>query len=271
MRIALVQLTSGDEVASNIDAASEYIRAAAAAGARFISTPETTHLMEMNRQKVLEKASFEEDDAALSAFQALAAELGVWLHIGSLIIKIADDKLANRSFLISPTGKIAARYDKAHLFDVELGGGESYRESALYQPGDVSTVVDIDGMKVGLSVCYDLRFPYMYRALAQAGATVLLVPAAFTQPTGQAHWHVLLRARAIENGCFVLAAAQTGLHPTGRSTYGHSLAIDPWGHVIADAGEEAGYTVVDLDLAMIDKVRQKIPSLNHDRPVTIKA
>lgn len=270
MRIALVQLTSGNEVAPNTSIVCDYIRGAAAAGARFISTPETTHLMEMDRQEVLKKASFEEKDAGLAAFQSLAAELDVWLHIGSLIIKVADDKLANRSFLISPTGEITARYDKAHLFDVELGGGESYRESALYQPGNATTVVDVEGMKVGLSVCYDLRFPYLYRDLAQAGANVLLVPAAFTQPTGEAHWHVLLRARAIENGCFVLAAAQTGMHATGRGTYGHSLAIDPWGGVIADAGEEAGFTIVDLDLAMIEKVRQKIPSLTHDRPVSVK-
>lgn len=270
MKIALVQLTSGDEIAPNIEAASGYIRGAAAAGARFISTPETTHLMEMNRQKVLEKTSFETDDDGLKAFQALAAKLNVWLHIGSLIIKTAEDKLANRSFLLSPQGEISARYDKAHLFDVELGGEESYRESALYRPGDSTTVVKVDGMKVGLSVCYDLRFPYLYRDLAHSGATVLLVPAAFTQPTGEAHWHTLLRARAIENGCFVLAAAQTGLHATGRRTYGHSLAIDPWGTVIADAGEQAGFTIVDLDLAMVDKVRQKIPSLNHDRHVPVK-
>jgi len=271
MRIALVQLNSGNEVAPNIEAASGYIRDAAAAGARFISTPETTHLMEMDRQRVLEKASFEREDAGLAAFQTLAADLGVWLHVGSLIVKVAEDKLANRSFLLSPQGEITARYDKAHLFDVELGGGESYRESALYQPGDSSTVVDAGELKVGLSVCYDLRFPYLYRDLAHAGAAVLLVPAAFTQPTGEAHWHTLLRARAIENGCFVLAAAQTGLHATGRRTYGHSLAIDPWGAVIADAGEGTGFTIVDLDLAMVDKVRQKIPSLNHDRPVSVKA
>lgn len=270
MRVALIQLTSGDEVSSNVAVVCAYIREAATAGATFVSTPETTHLMEMNREKVLEKASFENDDEGLNAFRALALELGIWLHIGSLIIKIAVDKLANRSFILSPNGDIATRYDKAHLFDVELGGGESYRESALYQPGDTLSVVDVGGVPVGLSVCYDLRFPYLYRDLAQAGARVLLVPSAFTQPTGAAHWHVLLRARAIETGCFVLAAAQSGLHDTGRRTYGHSLAIDPWGTIIADAGEEAGLTIVDLDLAMIDKVRQKIPSLQHDRAVSVK-
>jgi len=249
--------------------ASGFIRSAAAEGARFVTTPETTHLMEMNRQRALEKTSFESDDGGLSALRALAAELGIWLHIGSLIVKVSADKLANRSFLLSPGGEIAARYDKAHLFDVELGDGESYRESALYQPGDTTSVVEAGGMTVGLSVCYDLRFPYLYRDLAQAGAKVLLIPAAFTQPTGDAHWHVLLRARAIETGCFVLAAAQTGLHATGRKTYGHSLAVDPWGTVIADAGEAAGFTIVDLDLAMVDKVRQKIPSLQHGRVVSV--
>jgi len=270
MRVALVQMTSGSEVSPNIQVACDYIRKAASAGATLVSTPETTHLMEMNRQKVLEKAAFEDDDEGLKAFRALAAELGIWLHIGSLIIKVGTEKLANRSFVLSPGGDIAARYDKAHLFDVELGCGESYRESALYQPGDTLCVVDIDGVPVGLSVCYDLRFAYLYRQLAQSGAKLLVVPAAFTQPTGAAHWHLLLRARAIETGCFVLAAAQTGLHDTGRKTYGHSLAVDPWGTVIADAGEEVGVTIVDLDLAMVDKVRQKIPSLQHDRAVSVK-
>ena len=270
MRVALIQLTSGGEVSPNVAVACDYVRQAAASGALFVSTPETTHLMEMNRKKVLVKASFEGDDDGLKAFRALAVELGIWLHIGSLIIKVAADKLANRSFILSPDGDIAARYDKAHLFDVELGGGESYRESALYQSGNTTAVIDVGGMPVGLSVCYDLRFPYLYRDLAQAGAKVLLVPAAFTQLTGEAHWHVLLRARAIETGCFVLAAAQTGSHDTGRKTYGHSLAIDPWGTVIADAGETAGITVVDLDLSMVDKVRHKIPSLQHDRAVSVK-
>ena len=270
MRVALIQLTSGDEVSPNVAMVCAYIREAAAAGATFVSTPETTHLMEMDRQKVLEKAFFEDADTGLKAFRAMAMELGIWLHIGSLIIKVATDKLANRSFIISPEGDIAARYDKAHLFDVELGEGESYRESALYQPGDSLNVVDIGGVSVGLSVCYDLRFPYLYRELAHAGARILLVPSAFTEPTGAAHWHVLLRARAIEAGCFVLAAAQTGLHDTGRRTYVHSLAVDPWGTIIADAGEDAGLTIVDLDLAMVDKVRQKIPSLQHDRAVSVK-
>lgn len=270
MRAALLQLTSGDEIAPNVETVCAMIRQAAGEGADFVSTPETTHLMEMKRERVLAKTFVEAEDPGLKAFQGLAAELGIWLHIGSLIIKVADDKLANRSFLIAPTGDIAARYDKAHLFDVELGGGESYRESALYQAGETGVVAGTEAAAFGLSVCYDLRFPYLYRALAHAGANVLLVPAAFTQPTGDAHWHALLRARAIETGSFVLAAAQTGLHATGRRTYGHSLAIDPWGRVLADAGTETGITMVDLDLNQVDKVRQKIPSLQHDRAVKVQ-
>lgn len=269
MRAALVQLTSGDEISSNVTMINGLVREAAAAGASFITTPETSHLMEMNRERVLEKTFQEARDPGLMAFRKLAKELKVWLHVGSLIIKVSDELLANRSFLIAPSGDIAARYDKVHLFDVELGSGESYRESALYQPGNKAVVVPVDGVPFGVSVCYDLRFPHLYRALAKAGARVLLVPAAFTRPTGEAHWQTLLRARAIENGCFVLAAAQTGDHETGRKTYGHSLAIDPWGRVLADAGTDPGLTIVDLDLAQVDKVRQKIPSLEHDRPTSV--
>ncbi len=270
MRAALIQLTSGDQIAPNVAAVSAFVREVAAQGATFVTTPETTHLTEMKRASVLEKAFSEAEDPGLAEFRALAAELGIWLHIGSLIIKVADDKLANRAFMIAPDGSVAARYDKAHLFDVELGGGESYRESALYVSGGEAPVVTTDIGTFGLSICYDLRFPYLYRALAHAGANILLVPAAFTQPTGEAHWHTLLKARAIETGCFVLAAAQTGLHDTGRKTYGHSLAIDPWGTILADAGTNPGITMVDLDLKQVDIVRQKIPSLKHDRDVTIK-
>lgn len=269
MRVALIQLNSGDSIDENVDVAAQMILQAAEAGAQFVSTPETTHLMEMNRKRVLAKAFAESEDPGLQAFCALARELGIWLHIGSLIIKVGDERLANRAFLISPAGDITARYDKAHLFDVELGGGESYRESALYQAGAETSVVQSPIGTFGLSICYDLRFPYLFRSLAHAGANILLVPAAFTQPTGEAHWHTLLRARAIETGCFVLAAAQTGLHATGRQTYGHSLAIDPWGNVLADAGTETGVTIVDLDLKLVEKARRKIPSLSHDKDVTV--
>ncbi len=269
MRVALIQLNTGNIVADAVTAAEGYIREAAAGGATFVSTPETTHLMEMNRKVVLEKASFQDNDPGLKRFCALAAELEVWLHIGSLITKVADDRLANRGFLIGPDGEIKASYDKMHLFDVDLGGGEAYRESALYQGGQNAVVAKTPLANFGLSICYDLRFAYLYRALAKAGANVLLVPAAFTRPTGEAHWHILLRARAIETGCYVLAAAQTGHHATGRDTYGHSLIIDPWGRVVADAGEAVGVTYADLDLAKCAEARQKIPSLTHDRDVTV--
>ncbi|WP_286828932.1 MULTISPECIES: carbon-nitrogen hydrolase family protein [Kordiimonas] len=269
MRVALIQLNTGNVVADAVTAAEGYIREAAADGADFISTPETTHLMEMNRKVVLEKASFQDDDPGLKRFRTIAAELKVWLHIGSLITKVAEDRLANRGFLIGPDGEIKTSYDKMHLFDVDLGGGEAYRESALYDGGQSAVVAKTPLADFGLSICYDLRFAYLYRALAKAGANVLLVPAAFTRPTGEAHWHTLLRARAIETGCYVLAAAQTGLHATGRSTYGHSLIIDPWGSVVADAGTGVGVTIADLDLAKCAEARQKIPSLTHDRDVTV--
>lgn len=269
MRAALIQLNTGNVVSDAVTAAERHIRDAAAQGAVFVSTPETTHLMEMNRSSVLEKSYFQDEDPGVKQFKAVAAELGIWLHIGSLITKVSDSKLANRSFMISPDGEIVAQYDKMHLFDVDLGGGEAYRESALYEAGEEAVVVKTPIGTFGFSVCYDLRFPYLYRALAQAGADILLIPAAFTKPTGQAHWHTLMRARAIENGCYVLAAAQTGHHATGRDTFGHSLAVDPWGRVVGDAGECVGVTLVDLDLANCAEARQKIPALSHGREITV--
>lgn len=269
LKIGLIQLNTGNEVGPATDQAEAYIREAAAGGATFISTPETTHLMEMNRAAVLQKAAFEDADAGLKRFRALAAELGIWLHIGSLIIKIAEDKLANRAFLISPEGDVKARYDKLHLFDVDLPNGESYRESRLYQAGSDAVIAETPFGKLGMTICYDLRFPYLYRQLAAAGANILLVPAAFTERTGEAHWHTLLKARAIETGCFVIAAAQTGLHTTGRSTYGHSLVIDPWGTVLADSGTEPGVSLVELDLAKVDATRLTMPSLEHGRDIRV--
>jgi len=270
LRVGIVQLNTGDQVEVAVDIAENLIRAAAKGGAQLITTPETTHLMEMNRSAVLEKASFEQDDKGLKQFLSLAYELGVWLHVGSLIIKIAEDKLANRGFMIGPDGEIKARYDKLHLFDVDLPSGESYRESRLYQPGNDAVLVNSPWGKIGLTICYDLRFPHLYQALAEAGAAIIMVPAAFTQKTGEAHWHTLLKARAIETGCFVLAAAQTGLHATGRSTYGHSLAIDPWGTALADCGTEPGLTLVDLDLAKVAETRLTMPSLKHKRPYGVQ-
>lgn len=269
MRAALIQLNTGNVIEDAITVAEGFIREAVEQGAAFVSTPETTHLMEMNRTLVLEKTFPEDQDPGVKRFRALAAELGIWLHIGSLIIKVADNRLANRSFLFSPEGEMIATYDKMHLFDVDLGGGETYRESALYDAGDEALVVNTPIGNLGLSICYDLRFPYLYRALAHAGANILLIPAAFTKPTGEAHWHTLLRARAIETGCYVLAAAQTGLHATGRETFGHSLVVDPWGEIIADAGTATGPLLFDLDLAKCAEARQKIPSLMHDRDVKV--
>ncbi|WP_247121361.1 carbon-nitrogen hydrolase family protein [Kordiimonas marina] len=274
-KAALISLTSSNIMADNIAVVSGYIREAAAGGATFISTPETTHLMEMNRKAVLEKTFAEGDDPGLKAFRALAKELKVWLHIGSLIIKVAEDRLANRAFVIAPDGDIAARYDKIHLFDVTLANGEAYRESALYDAGDTAVTLSTPFGTLGLSVCYDLRFPYLYRALATAGANILLVPAAFTKQTGEAHWHTLLRARAIETGSFVLAAAQGGLHATGRETYGHSLVVSPWGEILADGGTGnvtgPGVTFANIDLDLVAKARQTIPSLTHTRAFTLES
>lgn len=270
MRAALIQLNTGNEVLPAVDAAEALIREAAAGGADFVTTPETTHLMEMNRKVVMDKVFYQHEDPGLARFRELAAELGIWLHIGSLITKVAEDRLANRAHLITPSGEIAASYDKMHMFDVDLGGGEVYRESTLYRPGAEAHVVKTPIGTFGISVCYDLRFPYLYRAMADAGANILLIPAAFTKPTGEAHWHTLQRARAIETGSFVLAAAQTGHHATGRDTYGHSLGISPWGEVLVDGGTKVGVSYCEIDLAKVAEARQKIPSLTHTRTFDLK-
>jgi len=266
VKIGILQLNTGNIVTDAVDAAEALIREAAEKGADLITSPETTHLMEMDRKAVLEKASFEADDEGLQRFQALARELKIWLHIGSLIIKVAKDRLANRAFMIDPTGAIKARYDKLHLFDVDLPNGESYRESRLYDCGENAVIVDTPFGRIGLTICYDLRFPHLYRTLAEEGAEIIMVPAAFTVRTGEAHWHTLLKARAIETGAYVVASAQTGLHATGRSTYGHSLVVDPWGSVVADAGTEPGLTIVELDLAKVAETRLTMPNLQHKRP-----
>ena len=267
LRVACVQMQSGTEVAANIVAASDLIRQAAGLGAQFIATPEMTNLLDirpgMARPKIVEEAN----DQSLAAFRSLAAELGVTLLIGSLAIALERDKrFANRSYLIGPDGKIIARYDKIHMFDVEVGDGQSYRESRGYRPGDAAVLADTSFGTVGMTICYDLRFPHLYRKLAQAGAEILTIPAAFTRVTGEAHWHVLVRARAIETGSFVIAPAQGGTHEDGRETYGHSLIVSPWGEVLAEAdGDEPGIIVVDLSLDAVAKARARIPSLGNDR------
>lgn len=253
----------------NIASTSELIREAAENGADLIMTPEMTSLMELGRQNLFAQIRPEDEDPALKAFRALAAELGRWLLIGSLAIRTSEEKAANRSFLIAPDGGIVAKYDKLHMFDVDLAGGESYRESASYAAGSEAVTADLPWGRLGMTVCYDLRFPALYRALAKQGAAFLAIPAAFTRKTGEAHWHVLMRARAIENGCFVFAPAQGGTHENGRETYGHSLIVAPWGEVLAEGGTEPGVIYADVDPAAVDVARQRIPSLQHDRVFSV--
>ncbi|WP_043879732.1 carbon-nitrogen hydrolase family protein [Azorhizobium caulinodans] len=265
LRVGLVQLRSGRDMDANIEIATALIREAARDGARYVQTPEVTHLMEMDRAVLFTKLKDEPLDPGLRAFQALAKELGIHLHVGSLAVRVSETKAANRGFLIGPDGEIAARYDKIHMFDVDLPGGESYRESNAYRPGERAVLGHVDEFKLGMSICYDLRFPALYRALAESGASVLTAPSAFTRPTGEAHWHILLRARAIETGAYMLAAAQGGKHENGRETYGHSLVVDPWGRVIAEGGTEPGVILAELDIAEVEAARSRVPSLRNGR------
>lgn len=265
-KAACVQLRCGDDVAGNVRMACDLIRQAHNSGAQFIATPENTSFMAADAGAKLQIATREKDDQSLIAFCALAEELGIWLLIGSLAIKVSEDKTANRSYLIGRDGRIAARYDKIHLFDVDLPHRESYRESRTVTAGGQAVLAELPWGRIGLSVCYDLRFPRLYRALAKGGAQILSIPSAFTETTGKAHWHVLLRARAIENGCFVIAPAQGGKHANGRSTYGHSMIVGPWGEVLAEAGTEPGIVTADIDLDEVTAAQERIPSLTHDRP-----
>ncbi len=265
LRVALVQMCSGRDVARNLSDATTLIREAASGGAQYVQTPEVTNLMELERERLFAAAEPENSNAALRHFQALARELSIWLHLGSLVVKVSDTKLANRAFLISPAGEVVARYDKIHMFDVDLPNGEVYRESTNYEPGTQAVVADLPWGKLGFSICYDLRFPYLYRALAHAGASFIAVPAAFTRLTGEAHWVTLLRARAIETQCFVFAAGQGGLHEHGRETFGHSLIVSPWGQVLAEGGVHPSVIFADVDLGQIADVRARVPSLRHDR------
>ena len=265
--VACLQISSGREVDPNLQAIGEMARRARDAGAGFILTPEVSVMLEPKREPKFAKAEDETAPHAIPFFADLARETGAWILVGSMAVKlVGEDRLANRSYLFAPDGGIAARYDKIHMFDVDLAGGESYRESSQFRPGEATVVVETTFAQVGLSVCYDLRFPALYRTLAQAGAQILTVPSAFAVATGRAHWHTLLRARAIETGCFVLAPAQTGTHAEGRKTYGHSLIVDPWGEVLADAGEAVGFITAELDMARVAEARQMVPSLKHDRP-----
>src|ERR1041384_4148161 len=263
--VGLIQMRAGRTPAANIDAAAKLIGEAKTGGADYVQTPEMTNILEVSRERLFAAIVPEEQDASLATFRELARALGIYLHVGSLAIKASADKAVNRSFLINRRGEIVARYDKIHMFDVDLKGGESYRESRSYRPGDLAVLTDLPWGRLGLSICYDLRFPALYRALAEAGATFLAIPSAFTRQTGEAHWHVLMRARAIENGSFVFAAAQGGDHENGRATYGHSLVVDPWGRGLAEGGTEPGVIFADIDPAEVSVARGRVPSLQHGR------
>ncbi len=258
-------MRTGRTPAANLDAAVKLIGEAKTLGADYVQTPEITNIMEPERDKMFAAITAEEQDITLAAFRELARKLSIYLHAGSLAIKASPEKAVNRSFLIDPKGEIVARYDKIHMFDVDLANGESYRESSRFRPGELAVFSDLPWGRLGLTICYDLRFPSLYRALAEAGATMLAIPSAFTRQTGEAHWHVLMRARAIENGCFVLAAAQGGLHENKRETFGHSLIIDPWGKIIAEGGTEPGVIMAEIDPAAVTAARARVPSLQHGR------
>ncbi|MBO6827878.1 MAG: carbon-nitrogen hydrolase family protein [Sneathiella sp.] len=268
---ACIQLTSGKDPVENLKVTSDLIEEAAASGADFITTPEVTNMMEPHKAAAREKAQFEEDDITLKALRELAAKHEKWIHAGSLVIKKPDDdRLANRAFVISPKGDVVAKYDKIHMFDVELGNGETHKESSAYAPGDQAVTTDLPWGRLGLSICYDVRFSHLFQDLTvKGGAEILVTPAAFTYTTGSAHWHVLQRARAIENGCFVISATQCGKHSEKRRTYGHSLIIDPWGEILADGGEDIGITMATIDMEQVAKRRQQVPNLQNFRDYTL--
>jgi len=270
---ACIQLTSGADPEENLKVSSALIEEAIAAGADFVSTPEVTNMMEPYKAAARDKASLEEDDLTLEAFRSLALKHQKWIHAGSLVIKKPDDdRLANRSFLIAPDGSITAKYDKIHMFDVALENGEQHKESSAYAPGEVAVTTSTPWGTLGLAICYDVRFAHLFQDLAiKGGAEFFTVPAAFTYMTGTAHWHTLLRARAIENGAFVIAAAQCGHHSEKRRTYGHSVIIDPWGEILADGGETPGFVTAEIDMSAVRKRRQQVPNLKNLRPYTLQS
>lgn len=272
LRLGVLQMTSGIVPEANARAVAEGIAALAAEGAAIVFTPEMSGLLDRDRTRVLESAFTEDADPTLRAARQAAATHGVWVHLGSCAVKPVSgaDRLLNRGFLIDDRGEVRARYDKVHLFDVDLPTGERYRESATYLPGDAAVAADTPWGRIGLTICYDLRFARLYEALSGAGASLIAVPAAFTRPTGEAHWHTLLRARAIEAGAFVVAAAQAGRHEDGRETFGHSLVVDPWGRVLLDMGDTAGHAICDIDLAAVADTRARIPAIAHRRDVPLR-
>jgi predicted amidohydrolase len=263
--VGLVQMRSGVDPVANLDTAVKLVTEAKALGADYVQTPEITNIMEIRRERLFAAIVPEESDRSLAAFRELARRLSIHLHVGSLAVKLEGERAANRSLLIDRDGEIVARYDKIHMFDVDLANGESYRESRNFRPGELAVATDLPWGRLGLTICYDLRFPALYRALAEAGASMLAIPAAFTRQTGEAHWHILVRARAIENGSFVFAAAQGGAHENGRDTYGHSLIVDPWGRILAEGGIEPGVVLAKVDPAAVAVARGRVPSLQHGR------
>ncbi len=271
LKVALVQITAGTDLVQNAAINRSFLEQAVAGGAAFILFPEVCNMIESDRAACRAKAKPGLDDETLRALQEGARVHGVWVLVGSIVVQseTAHGKLANRSFLINDQGEIVASYDKMHMFDVDVGSGDVYRESDTYQAGSALTLAETPWGLLGMTVCYDLRFPHLYRDLAKAGAVMLSVPSAFTRPTGEAHWHVLLRARAIECGAFVLAPAQTGVHSGGRKTYGHSIVVNPWGEVLADGGTAAGITYAELDMEEASHARSRIPALKHDRAYTL--
>jgi predicted amidohydrolase len=264
-RAVCIQVNAGNDLKANLAAVETLIRKARAAGADLALLPENVAMMEWGRPNLVAKAATADKHPALAAFKALANDTGMWLHGGTLHVLLDDGRLANRTYVFDPKGAVVAQYDKIHMFDVDLGNGEVYRESATFRPGEGAAVVDLPWGRLGLSICYDLRFPQLYRALAKAGSQFIGVPAAFTRTTGRAHWHILLRARAIETGCYILAPAQCGEHAGGRQTYGHALIVSPWGEVLADAGEEPGFIMAEIDPDQVTEARRKVPALSHDR------
>jgi deaminated glutathione amidase len=266
---AMVQMRTSLLAEPSLEQGMTLIREAAAQGADYVQTPEVSNMMQVNRKALFEHLKTEEDDPSLRAYRALAAELKIYLHIGSLALRFSPEKAVNRSFLIGPDGALLASYDKIHMFDIELPDGEVYRESANYQPGETAVMFDLPWGRMGLTICYDLRFPALYRALAEGGVWFLTAPSAFTRKTGEAHWHILLRARAIENGAFMFAAAQGGLHENKRETFGHSLIVDPWGAVLAEGGVDPGVIIAEIDPAKVETARKAIPSLQHGRRFSV--
>jgi deaminated glutathione amidase len=264
-KVALIAMRTGRDPQANLNAVLAAIDQAKRAGADYVQTPEMTNILENKRDRLFANIVADENDPTLATLREVARKLSIYVHIGSLAIKASPEKAVNRSFLIDRKGDVVARYDKIHMFDVDLTGGESYRESNTYRAGELAVVCDLPWGRLGLTVCYDLRFPALYRALAEAGASFFAIPSAFTRQTGEAHWHVLMRARAIENGCFVFAAAQGGKHENGRETFGHSLIVDPWGRILAEGGAEPGVVLAEIDPAEVAAARAKIPSLNHGR------